>query len=372
MKNRIKWLILLLLVVSLWSVACGSSAPQEDPAELEETIVEEIMTEEPEPDPIPEGMAKSPLTGLWIPEEMVKVRPVAMQINNIRVAYPQSGISQADIIYETLAEGNITRLLAVFHVYDAAKIGPIRSARHYYLDMAASHDALYMHYGGSPQAYDYISRMKAPNLDGLPKPDGVLSWRDPERRSIPRMLEHSVYTSHELIEEAWEKAGYRREVADDFESGLLFRSEPKAPLGQRADYVTIPFSNAYISTFDYDPETREYIKYQSGEPHLDELSGEPLRFANLIVQRTNIFVIPGDDAGRREINIVGSGKGHYISEGRTVAIEWSKAAYNQPTRYVEAKTGLPLAMNPGKTYIAIFPERQEITLLKPAETTETP
>lgn len=368
MKKRTKWLVFLLLVlVTVWLAGCGSSANLPEPEEPEVPEEEMVVEEEPEEEPVPEGMARSPLTGQWIPEEMARVRPVAMQINNIKVAYPQSGISQADLIYETLAEGNITRLLAVFHVYDAEKIGPIRSARHYYLDMAASHDALYMHYGGSPQAYDYIKRMSAPNLDGLPKPDGVLSWRDPERRAIPRMLEHSVYTSHQLIEEAWEKAGYRREVAEDFESGLVFRSEPNPPMGQRADYITIPFSNAYVSTFDYESESREYIKYQSGEPHIDEQKGEALRFTNLIVQRTNVYIIPGDDAGRREIAIIGSGKGHYISQGRTIAIEWSKAAYNQPTRYVEARTGLPLAMNPGKTYIAILPERQEITLVKPEE-----
>jgi hypothetical protein len=367
LKTSMRLIIYCLLLILFITAGCSQSAPiPEEPEPVEEDNVEEVI-EAVEEDPRPEGMAASPLTGLWIPEEMVSVRPVAMQINNSREAYPQSGIAQADLIYETLAEGNITRLMAVFHHYDAPKIGPIRSARHYYLDMAANHDALYMHYGGSPQAYAYISQMKAPAMDGLPKPNGVLSWRDPERRAIPRMLEHSVYTSKELIEEAWEKAGYRREVREDFASGLEFKREGSAPFGQRADYVTIPFSSSYTSTFEYDPETREYIKYQTGALHMDEQIEKPLRFTNLIVQRTEVYVIPGDDAGRREVKIIGQGTGHYMSHGRAVAIEWSKSSYGAPTLYIETKTGKPLMMNPGKTYIAIAPERMTVTLVKPEE-----
>ena len=358
--------VLSILLMMAFMIGCGPNEPVVDEEnseqEVEEIIVEEV--EVVEEDVLPEGMAISPLTGMFIPEEMVSQRPVAMQINNIRVAYPQSGISQADIIYETLAEGNITRLLAVFHVYDADKIGPIRSARHYYLDMAASHDAIYMHYGGSPQAYGYISQMKAPSLDGITRADGVLSWRDPERKAIPRMLEHSVYTSRKLIDEAWEAVGYRKDVRENFVSGLVFQKEGKAPFGQRADFITIPFSSSYVSSFEYDYEAREYTKYSAGELHMDALVDQPLRFTNLIVQKTEMYVIPGDDAGRREVKIIGQGTGYYISHGRAVAIEWSKTAYDETTRYIETKTGKPLSMNPGKTYIAIVPQRQTVLLTK--------
>jgi len=357
-------LLMMLLLMALMG-GCGSREPvmEEDvPEELEEISTEE--DEVAENDILPDGMAYSPITGLLIPEEMVFCRPVAMQINNIRVAYPQSGIAQAELIYETLAEGNITRLLAVFHGYDAEKIGPIRSARHYYLDMAANHDALYMHYGGSPQAYTYIKQMKAPNLDGITRADGVLSWRDPERKAIPRMLEHSVYTSRDLIDEAWDAVGYRKDVRENFTSGLMFRKEGKAPFGQRADFVTIPFSSSLSSIFEYDYETRKYTKYNGNELHMDELVNQPLRFTNLIVQKTEMYVIPGDDAGRREVKIIGHGQGHYISHGRAVSITWSKTAYDEPTHYIDAKSGKALEMNPGKTYIAIAPERQSVTFIK--------
>ena len=370
MKSNRRRLVLGLLIVLLmvaFMTGCGSNEPvveeENTEQEVEEIIVEEVELVEEEV--LPEGMAISPLTGMLIPEDMVMQRPVAMQINNIRVAYPQSGISQADIIYETLAEGNITRLLAVFHVYDAEKIGPIRSARHYYLDMAASHDAIYMHYGGSPQAYGYINQMKAPSLDGITRADGVLSWRDPERKAIPRMLEHSVYTSRQLIDEEWEKVGYRKDIRENFASGLVFQKEGKAPFGQRADFITIPFSSSYVSSFEYDYETREYTKYSAGELHMDALADQPLRFTNLIVQKTEMYVIPGDDAGRREVKIIGQGTGYYISHGRAVAIEWSKTAYDEPTRYIETKTGKTLNMNTGKTYIAIVPQRQTVFLTKP-------
>ena len=357
--------LMMMMLLMAFMVGCNSNEPVIEEVVPEE---EEVFTEEEvevvEEKKLPDGMAFSPITGLLIPEEMVSRRPVAMQINNIRVAYPQSGITQADLIYETLAEGNITRLLAVFHDYDAEKIGPIRSARHYYLDMAASHDALYMHYGGSPQAYTYINQIKAPSLDGITRADGVLSWRDPERKAIPRMLEHSVYTSRKLIDEAWDAVGYRKDVRENFTSGLVFREEGKAPFGQRADFIRIPFSSSFVSNFEYDYETREYTKYSGNELHMDELVNEPLRFTNIIVQKTEMYVIPGDDAGRREVKIIGRGQGYYISHGRAVSITWSKAAYDEPTHYIDAKTGNVLEMNPGKTYIAVAPERLSVTFRK--------
>lgn len=354
--------LILSFTVSL--AGCGSNDVAEEPLVEESGETEEVVEIEELECPTPAGMAFSPFTGRLIPEEMARLRPVAIQINNIRAAYPQSGISQADIIYETLAEGNITRLLAIFHVFDAEKIGPIRSARRYFLDMAANHDALYIHYGGSPQAYSYIAQRKSHNLDGITRADGVLTWRDPARRSIPRMLEHSVYTSRKLIDEAWYAAGYRKKLADGFESGLHFRKEPRAPFGQRADFITIPFSNSYVSVFDYDYKSGEYIKYNADQLHMDELVNQPLTFTNLIIQRTEMFVIPGDDAGRREVKIIGKGTGYFISKGRKVAITWSKDAYDKPTRYVETKTGKPVEMNPGKTYIAIVSQRQKITFVK--------
>ncbi len=357
------FIISLLLILML--TACGSDINVEEEVEPEESgvIIEE--PKEPEDDPIPEGMVQSPFNGQWIPEEKENKRPVALQINNSTAAYPQSGITQADILYETLAEGNITRIMAVFHIFESEKIGPIRSARHYYLDMAANHDAVYMHYGGSPQAYSYIRQLNAPNMDGLSWLDGIVCWRDPERRAIPRMLEHSVYTNRAHLEDGWERRELRTELADNFSSGLNFEMETTIPWGQRADYITIPFSNSYVSSFDYDTETQKYIKYQSGELHMDEETGEPLMFTNLILQHTDINVIPGDDEGRREVAIIGSGEGYFISAGRGVSIEWNKPDYVSPTQYVEKKTGKPIMLNPGKTYIGILPRGREISFYQP-------
>ncbi|SFH57268.1 Protein of unknown function [Tindallia magadiensis] len=367
-KRSIYIVILILLMVIVTACKSDSENIEQGINDLEADTEELNQREEEEGPFIPEGKVQSPFNGKWIPEEDANKRPIALQINNSLAAYPQSGIAQADIIYETLAEGNITRLMAVFHLYDSEKIGPIRSARHYFLDMAANHDAVYMHYGGSPQAYSYIQQTKAPNLDGLSWLDGIVCWRDPERRAIPRMLEHSVYTNQKHLEDGWERRELRKELKENFSSGLEFVKEGEEiiPWGQRADYVTIPFSASYTSSFDFDAETKKYVKYQSGNYHLDEEINGPLMFTNLILQRTKIHLIPGDTEGRREVAVIGSGTGYFISAGRAVAIEWQKASHGTATEYIEKKSGKPIQLNPGKTYIGILPQNLEISFQKKA------
>jgi len=120
-----------------------------------------------------------PLTGLPTEKPVVNCRPVAVVINNHHKALPQSGIGQAAICYEVLAEGNITRIVAVFHDFDAQKIGPVRSARPYLLEFAADYDAIFVHHGGSPRGYDLIEESGIADLDAMRLSEPF--WRDPER-----------------------------------------------------------------------------------------------------------------------------------------------------------------------------------------------
>ena len=158
---------------------------------IEDELEPEPEEEEEDPGPDLTGLAMNPLTGHYIDEDLAWRRPLAVVINNINQALPQSGIAQADVIYEVLAEGGVTRLVAIYKEMDAEKIGPVRSTRHYFLDFALNHDAVLVHHGGSPQGYAAISNMGAANLDGMHIVRAF--FRDPARAAIPRMIEHSSF-----------------------------------------------------------------------------------------------------------------------------------------------------------------------------------
>jgi len=185
-----------------------TAAPTTEPATT--TVPEETTTEAEEVDLT--GLAINPLTGLYIPEEIAVRRPIGIMINNHRVALPQSGLAQADVIYETLVEGGIARLFAVYKDFNAEKIGPVRSARHYYLDFAFDFDALYVHYGQSPQAIAAIRDLNPPNMNGMSYLDTIMCFQDSSRKRP-----HSTYTSYEGLMKAWKAQKYREDYNEDFE-----------------------------------------------------------------------------------------------------------------------------------------------------------
>ena len=315
-------------------------------------------TPSPTPAPTPDrtGLDRNLLTGEYIDETIAHRRPVAVVINNLIKALPQSGIGQAAMYYEVLSESSITRIIAIFQDFDAEKIGPIRSMRHYFLDFALDHDAIFAHHGHSPQGQTAINTLKIDNIEGL-KVDGTYYWRDPARYAIPGMMEHSSYTSAENL---WKyidgKAGYRNTKADGYEGMFAFYDEPTAPKGDAADVITVPYAGSFKPVFTYDAETKLYAREQYGEPHMDELSGEQLSVTNVLVQNAEVWHIPGDDAGRRDVALVASGTGWLFTNGVVVPVKWSKTSHQSPTVWTDA-AGDVLTLNVGKTWVCVTAEQ---------------
>ncbi|TCT17060.1 DUF3048 family protein [Natranaerovirga pectinivora] len=361
MKNILRCVLVLLTIFVF--VGCGgrdSEIIEKEPI-VEEIIEVEEEEEEEEIEEIPEGMAINPLTGLWIDEEAANRRPISIMINNLGPAVPQSGIAQADIFYETLVEGGITRLLAIFQDFNAEKIGPVRSARHYFLDYAYDHDALYVHYGQSPQANVAFRDRSAPNLNGLSYLDTIMCFRDHSR-----VAPHNTYTSFNGLMAAWDRVGYRTNISDEFESKLhFFEEETIHEDGKNAIKVTLPYSNntIYRSIFKFDADKMEYRRYHRGgtEPFIDKETGDQLHFKNIIVQYTEMWVIPGDTEHRMDQRLVSEGNGYYISNGKAIEISWKRDDMKSTTKYFD-KNENELMINKGKTWIAIFPNNREIIL----------
>jgi hypothetical protein len=298
-----------------------------------------------------EGKSYSELTGELIDKNIADKRPVAFVINNIRKALPQSGISQADIYYEVIAEGDITRIIALFQDYNINKIGPIRSARHYFLDFALDNDAIFVHHGGSPQAYSSINTLKINDLDGMA--DTVSFFRDPNRVNIAGMYEHSSFINGISLTENLQNR-YRMDKLEDFKSGFNFYPLPTIPMGYtETSKVTVPFSAGYISVFEYDDKSKLYNKFHEDEKHMDVENNEQLAVTNILVQNVTIDIINGDEYGRREVGLIGKGTGYLITNGVYIPISWSKQSHTEPTRWFNVD-GSKLQINKGKTWICVF------------------
>ncbi|MDR1541646.1 MAG: DUF3048 domain-containing protein [Clostridiales bacterium] len=308
-----------------------------------------------------ENGVPDPLTGLLVEEERAASRPMAIVINNHNKALPQSGIGQAAICYEVLAEGNITRIVAIFHGADAQKIGPVRSARHYFIDFAFDYDCIFIHHGGSYQAYDALADWGIASLDAMTLP-GATFWRDPERVNVPGMFEHSSYTGSDLLKEAAISKGIRTQISQEKNIGFeFFEKSALLPGSKPAAKIEVPFDSGYEAGFLYDAAKGVYLKTHSGAPHMDDASKEQLSVENVVIQRTSIYLIPGDEAGRREVKTIGEGTGLLATRGGYAPISWRKDSHSSPTRFF-FEDGSEMRMNKGKTWICVISNELEIEI----------
>ncbi len=359
--------ILMSFVLMLSLVSCSKkNAGANDvdttttTAEKVETTTKEVTTTKPEVTTTTQrdltGLVKSNLTGLYIDKNLEDVRPFAVMINNHRKAMPQSGIEDADIIYEALAEGGISRLVAVFKDFNNKKIGPVRSARHYFIQFAFDHDALYVHYGQSPQAGRAFKDWNVANLNGLSYLDNIMCYQDPKRRRP-----HATFTSYEGLNKGLKSKGYRNKIKENFADKLEFNEEYVKLEGSTANKVSLDFSSYQKPWFEYDEKENKYARFQFKGKQIDAMTGNQLMADNIIIQFVKVWNIKGDKAGRLDMKLVGSGKGYYVNGGKYVPITWEKKSLKEPTKYF-LESGKPLKLNAGKTWIEVYPAgRNKVT-----------
>lgn len=351
-NRRFIMLVILVCIVILFT---GCKDTKEKPVlseeemqsalDNDETLEEVVDSEEVK---IEELQVASPISGLYTQEENIAKRPIIVMLDNQRQARPQAGLDQAEMVYEILAEGWITRYMAVFLMNEPELIGPVRSARPYFIDKAMELDGLYVHDGGSPQAFADIAKFKIADIDAQSRSSKVF-WRK-GHKSRP----HNEYTSAQAIREAAKQSNYRE--IGDFET-LLFNTEDKKINGTKTTYMKIPYYKNYKPSFRYHEEKNLYYRYINDEPHRDEVSVEHLTAKNIIIQKAQTKVI--DSAGRREIKLVGEGEGFFITHGEMREIIWKKKSRRGITRFYY-KNGEEIRLNPGVTWIEVIPSDLEI------------
>lgn len=366
---------LLLAVWMLLSLAaCGgeketTEGSEETPPPVEKPLLDEKDEPDPEPEPEPEPApyvpaGTNPLSGMPMEPEYENNRPVAVMFNNLKEALPQLGISKADIIYEIPAEGGVTRMLGLFQTLDGVgDLGSIRSTRSYYLEAALGHDAILVHAGGSPEAYEDIPNWGVSNIDGVrggPSQD-VVFWRDAERKKNAG-YEHSLLTSGEKITEYLGNGRYRTEHKDGYVYRQDFAENATPVDGMTAERFKLYYTNYKTGVFEYDEAGQQYLISEYGSPFIDGNTGEQLGATNVLIVETDINVIPGDKEGRLKVRMSGEGNGTYFCGGKAVEIRWSKADRNSQFVYT-LKDGSPLVLGQGNTYICMMdPSRSTLAI----------
>lgn len=285
-------------------------------------------------------------------------RPYAVMINNISNVWGyQSGLQDAYLVYEIIVEGGYTRLMAVFKDKDLDRIGSVRSSRHYFLDYALENDAVYVHFGWSPQAQSDMTKLGVNNIN-------FISYNGYTRdRSLGLATEHTAFTTTKNIMSGIERYGYRN---TSNEKPLLNYSVSAIDLSsidgaKEANNVEIIYSGSRSTSFIYDSENKVYNRFQNGKVHKDYVTGLQYTAKNIITYQVDNYNISGDDKGRQTIENIGSGEGWYISEGYAVPIIWEKTSRAGKTKY-KYLDGSELKVNDGNTFIQIQPSGKGLTI----------
>lgn len=328
---------------------------EEDIKENEENEKENIISSEENDDNNTnkaDDLMQSPLSGIYAPKEKVLRRPVAVMYDNHPRARWQSGISQAEIVYEFLVEGKYTRYMALFLLNDPELIGPVRSARPYFITTLLEYDPVYVRCGGSEAAKADVRKLKIADIDALTSSNRVF-WR---YNKTGKRKPHNLYTNMEVIRKTQKERKYR--LKGNFET-FEFNQEDINIDGIQANIVKIEYFDNNTTKYVYDAENKVYKRYKDGKLHVDELDKTIVTAKNIIIQRAKTKVI--DSYGRLAIELVGKGKGIYITNGKAIDIVWEKKTRESKTLYYDL-SGNRIKLNPGNTWIQVVKPSTRVTI----------
>lgn len=354
MNTRLHWnkkFSAVALSLSLIGIAACSGNDDEPALASAETAISTASpsaSSTPTPAPTPVATLTAPLTGLPV-EQSVTNRPFAVMINNFGPARPQSGLTQADTIWEIEAEGGITRLVAIFQSNDFTDpIGPVRSIRPYFIQVGEFYNSVIAHVGASNDALAILQRQKKQTLDEINN-SGASYYRDKSRKAP-----HNVYTTLEKLREGAAKRKYTESVTVP---QLTF--DPAPPALASADSGTqlkIKFAiEDYKVSYSYDSATSLYNRFINDKPHIDKNNNAQLKAANLVVLATKVNAY--DDYGRLVVDLDSGGEAVLFQQGKAIPCQWER---KEGDVIRITKDGKELPFIPGVTYYHVVPNAKPL------------
>ena len=311
----------------------------------------------------------NPLTGKKnLTPEKVDLRPVAVSVNNA-VESVQTSLTNADIIYETEVEGGTTRLLAVFKdISIAGQVGPVRSARIPFNDLACGHDALFLHCGVDPvYCAAHFKNIGSDHMDINTGLAAKYGFREPNGFAY----EHTMYTNADKIKKGMEELEKRTTTEKNTWISFLPEPEEGTPVvaATTAKDVKVVFNGGYADSFKYNADVGVYQRIRNGSFHTDYKTGARVSVKNIFVLKTTIRNYP--DGVHREV-LLNSGSGYYISDGKYEEIKWAKGDYDDPLTFTKAD-GSAFSANAGNSWICIINSsgRVDFTAAPPPATSST-
>ncbi|MDB5170394.1 MAG: hypothetical protein JWO35_88 [Candidatus Saccharibacteria bacterium] len=340
--NRREWLISAGIIIIGGVIVATVLTRLEDKPVVSAVKPAKVAKVAPKPTTV-----ASTLSGLQVAPELNAKPVTGVMIENSQAARPQSGLSQAGVMFEAIAEGGITRFLALFQDTAPDDVGPIRSARPYYLQWAMGFDAGYAHVGGSPEA---LANIKAWGVKDLDQFANGGSYHRISSREAP----HNVYTSIAALNQLEAAKGYTTSTY----TGFVRKADApsKTPNAKAIDMdLSGPLYNVH---YDYNAANNSYLRSEGGGPHMDATTNVQLS-PKVVVGLIMPYGI-ASDGSHSVYNSIGSGAAYVFQDGVVTIGQWSKAANNAQFTFTDA-AGKPLKFNPGQTWLTALGLASEVS-----------
>jgi hypothetical protein len=301
----------------------------------------------PSPTPV---LVPAPLTGRLVAPALAARHPIAVMVDDQAEARPQSGFNQASVVWQAPAEGGIPRYMLIFAEGNPPAVGPVRSARQYFITWAAEWHAVYVHVGGSPQA---LATLATSGQGQLVYDADEFRWGPTFLwRITQRVAPHNVYSDGKHLRELATRVG-----ATSPPGGPIWIFGPAAPPADRptGGSITVTYPANQIG-YRYDRASNTYLRFVEGEPQVDAADGRQVAPANVVVM-TVVFGPLNDghpNKKRLEAQNIGSGPAWIATNGVTVQGTWRKDSIDAPTRFYDA-AGQEVVLTVGQTFIQVVP-----------------